>query len=226
MTLSAEPIPDLPFECIVLHGTEAEARLRELTRPGVVPVLLGDREGLVAAAESISLTEESFEELVAHGLELNVEEWIEQRFRGDPEYYVMDETRTGTAAPIESLMAACDFVTGRPLKEVHIGLIPVESPYLVPAYLKAGGWNDCPPSSVHTALFRRWFERYGAIVRSVSNDIIEFEVARPPESYEAALQLAREQFAYCPDIVHQGVGTIGDLADSLNGSRYWYFWWD
>ena len=38
--------------------------------------------------------------------------------------------------------------------------------------------------------------------------------------------LALEQYAYCNDIVDQGVGTIGALADGLMKSHNWYFWWD
>ena len=40
------------------------------------------------------------------------------------------------------------------------------------------------------------------------------------------MELAEEQFAYCPDIVHQGVGTISALASMLLDGTAWYFWWD
>ena len=40
------------------------------------------------------------------------------------------------------------------------------------------------------------------------------------------LDLALEQYAYCNDIVDQGVETVGRLADGLAKSSYWYFWWD
>ena len=40
------------------------------------------------------------------------------------------------------------------------------------------------------------------------------------------LDLALEQYAYCNDIVDQGVETVGRLADGLMKSHNWYFWWD
>ena len=45
-------------------------------------------------------------------------------------------------------------------------------------------------------------------------------------SGEQALDLALEQYAYCSDIVDQGVEPVGRLADGLAKSSYWYFWWD
>jgi hypothetical protein len=79
---------------------------------------------------------------------------------------------------------------------------------------------------VHLAFFRHWHDRYGARVITVTNDIIEFAVTRPPSTPAAANELAREQFVYCPDIVHQGVNTVGNLRASLLNSPNWYFWWD
>ena len=38
--------------------------------------------------------------------------------------------------------------------------------------------------------------------------------------------LASEQFAFCEDIVMQGVGNIRTLARLLTGSTVWRFWWD
>ena len=53
---------------------------------------------------------------------------------------------------------------------------------------------------------------------AIAGDIVEFAVARPPTTKEAALRLAIEQYAYCYDIVDQGTGTIEVLAASLIGS--------
>ena len=35
-----------------------------------------------------------------------------------------------------------------------------------------------------------------------------------------------EQFAYCPDIVDQGAGTLEALAAVLVNASVWFFWWD
>jgi hypothetical protein len=51
-------------------------------------------------------------------------------------------------------------------------------------------------------------------------------VNRRPETRGAALDLAREQYLYCSDIVDQGVQTFSALAAVLMQSDWWYFWWD
>lgn len=61
---------------------------------------------------------------------------------------------------------------------------------------------------------------------SIADDIIEFSVARPPQTAAEARALAREQFIYCTDIVMQGVGSEAALAATLQGSANWFFWWD
>jgi hypothetical protein len=76
------------------------------------------------------------------------------------------------------------------------------------------------------AVHKRWSDRYGSRIACASGDVIECTVARPPASRGEALALAREQFLYAPDIVHQGAETIEELAATLLGGRTWYFWWD
>ena len=43
-----------------------------------------------------------------------------------------------------------------------------------------------------------------------------------------AMELAMEQYAFCPDTVDQGPedASIGWLADTLRQSDKWFFWWD
>lgn len=89
-----------------------------------------------------------------------------------------------------------------------------------------GGWNDCPDSSVLTAFAKRWHASFGAEVVSITRDVMEFTVANPPTTREAASKLAMEQYIFCPDIVEQGVGDVVTLAATLQNSSYWYFWWD
>ncbi|MCC6151088.1 MAG: DUF4253 domain-containing protein [Planctomycetes bacterium] len=78
----------------------------------------------------------------------------------------------------------------------------------------------------HTAVHRHWARLYGSMVVSVTGDVIQCFVERPPKTKDEALFLAIEQFKYCSDIVDQGVGTICNLAAELLNSHTWYFWWD
>lgn len=103
--------------------------------------------------------------------------------------------------------------------------IPVKHPWEVFAYLPFGGWNACPLNEEHMAAAKCWFEEYGAVPAVLTHDVLEYDLPAPVPQ-DKAMELALEQYAYCPDIVSQGVGTIGRLADGLTKSHYWYFWWD
>ena len=39
-------------------------------------------------------------------------------------------------------------------------------------------------------------------------------------------RLAKRMYEFCPDIVHQGVGTVAALAKALSRSQKFFFWWD
>jgi hypothetical protein len=51
-------------------------------------------------------------------------------------------------------------------------------------------------------------------------------VNRPAGTREDALRLAQEQFLFCGDLIHQGMGNVTNLAAILLEGQYWYFWWD
>jgi hypothetical protein len=55
---------------------------------------------------------------------------------------------------------------------------------------------------------------------------VDLRVARRPDTREQALELAREHYAYCNDIVDQGEGTLSPLAACLIADERWNFWWD
>jgi hypothetical protein len=110
--------------------------------------------------------------------------------------------------------------------EVVIALLPTADPSEVPAHMRFGGWNDCPPPELHVAMARRWAASHGARILVCGSDTIEMRVERPISTREEAIEMALLQYRYCSDIVDQGVGTIEDLAASLIGSKVWYFWWD
>lgn len=41
-----------------------------------------------------------------------------------------------------------------------------------------------------------------------------------------AMELAVEQYGFCPDLNQNEDGSIGALAGTLRRSTIWYFWWD
>ncbi len=124
------------------------------------------------------------------------------------------------------LTVATDVLTGKPYAQVHILLIPARSGWEVPAYLRYGNWNGCPPAEYHVAALREWHARFGAELVGLSGDTMNLRVARPPEDRTAAMALARDQYRYCPDLVEQGAESLSALAAGLMHEKWWFFWWD
>jgi hypothetical protein len=76
------------------------------------------------------------------------------------------------------------------------------------------------------AVQKRWHWKFGAEVVCIADDVVEMTVSRPPTDRTSALELAREQYVYCEDLVVQGTLTLERLAASLLGAKKWFFWWD
>lgn len=103
--------------------------------------------------------------------------------------------------------------------------IPVKNPWEIFAYLPFGNWNDCPDTPELMAAAKYWFEQYGAVSAAMTHDELEFIVPAPIPK-ERAMELAVEQYGFCPDQDQGEEGSIGTLADTLWQSTVWYFWWD
>ncbi len=105
--------------------------------------------------------------------------------------------------------------------------IPVKNPWEIFAYLPFGNWNECPDTPDLMAVAKYWFEQHGAIPAAMSHDELEFLLPAPVPK-EKAMEVATEQYGFCPDIVDQEQDdpTVGNLADVLRQSTVWYFWWD
>lgn len=124
------------------------------------------------------------------------------------------------------LSVAFDLRSGKQLQKVHIALIPTDDWTTVPAYLLWGGWNKCPGPEYHVAALRSWRDRFGAELVGLSHNTMNLRVARQPQTRSAALDLAREHFVYCNDIVGPGTETLSQRAATLMASNWWFFRWD
>lgn len=110
----------------------------------------------------------------------------------------------------------------------EIGLCParpggIEIPHLMEW---SGACNYDITGAEHEAVLGHWRQQYGAELLTLTHDVIELAVPRPPTDPADVAQVAQEQTAYCPDIVDQGVGTITALAEQQVYSHLWFFWWD
>lgn len=112
--------------------------------------------------------------------------------------------------------------------EVILAKIPTAIPWEVFAWIPMGGWNECPPTEYIMSIMKVWNEQYQFQPVVITGDMIEGLVSGKPETEEKAVEIATEQYAFCPDLVEQccGDATIGQLADTLLKSKIWFFWWD
>jgi Domain of unknown function (DUF4253) len=221
---------EFPYEVTKVPGNQALDALAQLQkRTDVYPVILGDSDTFNRVAEAFEMNDGSpVDALLEAASKIEPLKWLANRQASDPDYYEICEGEwpEGEDYPNTSLSAHCNIRTRKPFDEVFIALVPTDSSWKVPAYLRIGGWNECPSGEEHAAIFKYWHEKYGASVACIADDVIEFQVERPPETREQALQLAKEQYVYCADIVHQGTESIEALASTLVKAPVWYFWWD
>lgn len=111
---------------------------------------------------------------------------------------------------------------GAPYEKVNILLVPTADGAEALARLRWAGYNDCPATEFHVAALRSWADRFGAELVGLSDDALELRVSRRPLTRDAALVLAREYLAYCPDAGE----TLAPVAARLMQSDWWFFWWD
>lgn len=73
------------------------------------------------------------------------------------------------------------------------------------------------------ARLKQWNAAYGIDIYKASTDTIELRLKTlPPDLHAFAVQL----YAFCPDIVDQGVGSVEKLEDYLRRTHTVFLWWD
>jgi hypothetical protein len=202
------------------------------------PVILGPPEEIEPRRKSIEANETTVSDTLRYAETVDFEQWLSKRtaeqledFRdgddGDEStlFAQVGDWPDGVASS-KQLQNLFNVSTRKPHERIAIAMVPTQSPWEVPAFLRLGGWNECPEAGIHCAAHRYWHERYRAVIAAATNDVIELSVAKPPTSRDAALELARQQYTYCADIVEQGTQTLANLAASLLSGSTWFFWWD
>ncbi|MGN1403300.1 MAG: DUF4253 domain-containing protein [Ruminococcus sp.] len=227
------PVMELPqAEELIDLEDMWDAYLEALERgkqQGFTPVLIICDDLLLEMMEENLPEGQSHVEIPA---QLDGKAWLEQMF-------TQWETELRSIAPEglqvltepvpEKAEAAHRFLSLRmnPLQQAPVLLaeIPTKNPWEVMAWVPFGGWNACPMPEDAMAVLKHWYEKYGAVPGCIGHDTLELYVLHPVGE-EAAMELAREQFMFCEDIVYQGVGSVPALAKGLEQSTVWYFWWD
>ncbi|MEV0842920.1 DUF4253 domain-containing protein [Actinocatenispora sera] len=99
------------------------------------------------------------------------------------------------------------------------------------AALATAGWtgptNHENDMGKLAAVLASWQQRFGAQVVRADFATLWVTVGEPPGTYEEALPIAAEHFAFCPDNVWQSDHeSLDDYARSLVDTPVWSFWWD
>lgn len=208
---------------------EAFAR-REMDK--ITPLLITVDDLLVQDIEMKLQPGESAEQLrsrILSDASGDASEWFMKQLTEMKEEYgeYWDEITADTDISGIKTIRLCSFVDtlSQKTKEVILAKIPTDKPWEVFAWLPFGGWNACPLPEEHVMISRYWYQKFGAVPAALSHDILEF-VTQPLRDKSAAVGLALEQYAYCPDIIDQGMQMVGILANGLTKSSVWSFWWD
>lgn len=229
-----EIIAKLGCDCLIIEGNDAEGimeryhqALIEGKREGYTPLIIILSDLMVEMFDiGAENTNNDRETIIASAKDINVKVLF-KRFLDDvmPMDEDEDEDITGEFSMEEQIH---QLISIQDLKneKVILAKIPTNNPWEAAAWVPMGGFNECPLPEEQVAIFKYWYEKYGAVPALVTHDVWEFFVENPPETQEVAESLAWEQFGFCSDIVWQGVGTVNGLAGTLIHSSVWYFWWD
>lgn len=103
-----------------------------------------------------------------------------------------------------------------------VGLLPTPDPYAVMAAMDTNGDNYGIGTAGVIAWMKELQDEHPFILTGIGFDYMEGHLTGPVKDPEA---LARRMYQFCPDIVDQGVGSVGDLERELQKGTL-YFWWD
>lgn len=106
----------------------------------------------------------------------------------------------------------------------EVGLVPLRDQLDVVSLVGTNGANfDITADSV-VAWLRGLHAESPLILTGIGDDHIEGRFVRPVGA--GAEALAERVFAFCPDVVDQGTGSVKELANEIARLNTFYCWWD
>lgn len=215
-----------------LSGGQAEAAWHRLaaagSRKGLKPLLLGTPESFELHMETLGMAQEEEQGLLVpdewlrQAGALDLDDWIASRLE-DHVFEAgewQEQDRMPEAASISSILSRQDFVYG--------ALLDITETSHLPAWLNFGSAGACPAVPIHIAFLKRWSE-FQIDCLCLSEECFLVNVNKPPQASERdCLTLAREHFAYCPEILTTTQGkplSLSQYAAGLAQSSQWQFSW-
>lgn len=229
-----EIITKLDCDCSIIEENDVEGVMTRYhqaliagKKEGYTPLIIIPSEMMLEIVDSEADKEysnDNQESIIAKAKDIDVKELL-KRLLEEVMPLEEDEDITGEFSTEEQLnhfLSIEDIIN----RKIIIAKIPTDKPWEVAAWVPMGGFNECPMPEEQVAVFKYWYEKYGATPALVTPDVWELFVENPPTTQDESEILAWEQFGFCGDIVWQGAGTVNSLAGSLINSSVWYFWWD
>ncbi len=149
--------------------------------------------------------------------------FLRNRFEAIKEDYHDDEDWNAKVVGSDENLPPIDDFGISDGSNVYLVEVPVKEPWQIFAYIPMGDWNECPTAEEHMAVAKYWYEKYGAVVAHISNDMIQYYLPKPVT--DNTMPLAEEHMGYCDDTVFQGEN-LTSLAAEIKKSTIWCFWWD
>lgn len=232
---SLQPLGDADGYYFSVPGVQAVARWSALRNmfdvTGYWPVVLGGDDDLARHHRMVADSQASPAQILADARAQNGESWLRGRLDQFHQIHAaqLDDLHEEWPADVEhedTFSIPIDPATAQVRAICYLGLVPASASWQVPALLRFGDRNTCPPPSVHVSVLARWERMYAAEIVGMTRDTLELTVGNPPSEPGEALDLAYEQLGYCEDVVLQGTLTLERLAATLLDGRVWFFWWD
>jgi len=200
-------------------------RMRGLVeQTGYWPIIIEELDSQLEMMEEYDYEPGTASEIIAASQQIKAKEWLKNRFEHAGDGFEGFQYPRGIWP--EKPMPKLGFLIADDHETRYLALLPTSQSWQGPAYLKFGNWGYCPAPEEHASVFKRWGEQYGAEIAWVEYDTLEARVLRPPRNQADAIRLAEEHYAYCPQVVYGGPGTIEGLAGELLDSPIWSFWWE
>ena len=194
------------------------------------PIIIGDKEALQELEERLApgFFDEDIttDHILTAATGIDPTKWFAERPADNSFYEIEKGDWNNNEQPTNLIKINIDTLRGQPLPEVYIVLVPTVNSWEVPAYLRFGCGNNNPDSEEHVAILKHWYNNYGAeLVSAYKVAYLELRATNPPTNKKKSMELAQEQFVYCPDHTHE-LGSLSALGSMLYRSSTWYFWWD
>lgn len=110
--------------------------------------------------------------------------------------------------------------------QITLLAVPAAGGHEVPALLGWPGGRDCGLGGAeHYAILRHFHHHYGAELLTLDPARMDLLIRDRPRTPQAVARAALELYAYCPDIVRRGSGTLPDLARGQVLNNTWSLWW-